>query len=106
MKSLKFHGYSDDTFGEYALTNDDVDNCASGTPIQCRLDSSDGSMIITGQYNRNKNGCWDIAIGQIDEDTPIPNWHMQFTAEGYSTILEVYVPDDTTLTWFDNMEEV
>ena len=106
MKLLKFYGYSDDTFGEYAVTNEDVDNCANGTPIQCRLDSSKGSMFVIGQYARNNNPCWDIAIGQADEDVPIPHWPMQFTAEGYSTVLEIGVPDDTTLTWFNNMEEV
>lgn len=35
MHTLKFHGYSDDTFGEYGVTNQDCDNCASGMPIQC-----------------------------------------------------------------------
>lgn len=30
MKALRFYGYSDDTFGEYAATNYDVDNCGSG----------------------------------------------------------------------------
>ena len=90
MKLLKFYGYSDDTFGEYAATNY----------------SSKGSMFVIGQYARNNNPCWDIAIGQADEDVPIPHWPMQFTAEGYSTVLEIVVPDDTTLTWFNNMEEV
>ncbi len=35
MRKLRFEGYSDDTFGEYGLTGDDVDNCASLEPIQC-----------------------------------------------------------------------
>ena len=30
---LRFEGYSDDTFGEYGVTNDDYDNSASGKPI-------------------------------------------------------------------------
>ena len=29
MRILKFHGYSDDTFGEYGETGQDVDNCGS-----------------------------------------------------------------------------
>ena len=106
MKALRFYGYSDDTFGEYASTNYDVDNCGSGNPIQCRLDSSEGSMLVIGQYARNDNPCWDIAIGQVDEDVPIPYWPMKFSSEGYTTVLEIGVPDDTTLTWFDNMEAV
>lgn len=29
MHILKFHGYSDDTFGEYGETGQDVDNCGT-----------------------------------------------------------------------------
>lgn len=29
MRMLKFEGYSDDTFGEYGVTNQDVDNCGA-----------------------------------------------------------------------------
>lgn len=32
---LKFEGYSDDTFGEYGVTGEDVDDCGSMEPIQC-----------------------------------------------------------------------
>jgi hypothetical protein len=34
MPTLRFEGYSDDTFGEYAHTNNDYDNCASGESIE------------------------------------------------------------------------
>ena len=30
MKTLKFMGYSDDTFGEYGVTNDDVNKVVGG----------------------------------------------------------------------------
>lgn len=30
MPTLRFEGYSDDTFGEVAYFEDDYDNCASG----------------------------------------------------------------------------
>lgn len=39
MKTLKFMGYSDDTFGEYGVTNEDVDNCGRGNPIQCVINA-------------------------------------------------------------------
>lgn len=32
MKRLEFYGCSDDTFGEYGVTGDDVDNCGSRYP--------------------------------------------------------------------------
>jgi hypothetical protein len=38
MKTLKFHGYGDDTFGEYGITGQDRDNCANEKPIQCVVD--------------------------------------------------------------------
>ena len=38
MRTLKFHGYGDDTFGEYGVTNQDCDNCANEKPIQCIVD--------------------------------------------------------------------
>lgn len=51
MKTLVFRGYSDDTFGEYGVTGDDVDTCASYKPVQCRIDSLSGSMLVVGQYS-------------------------------------------------------
>lgn len=108
MKTLVFYGYSDDTFGEYGFTNEDVDNCGSGNPIHIKLVSSEGAMVITGQYSRFDNGCWDIAVGQVDEDIPIPAWSMEFgTAEdGYSTLLRLTVPDDTRMSWYNDTEFV
>lgn len=105
MKQLRFYGYSDDNFGEESSNG--VDNCASLKPIQCKLVSSEGSMYVIGQYDRANNGCWDIGVCQVDEDIPIPDWEMKFSAkEGYSVILTITVPDDTILTWFDDMKEV
>lgn len=98
MKKLKFQGYSDDTFGEYKETGIDFDNCASGSPIRFRLDSSEGSMLVVGQYARLGTPCWVIGIGQVDEDVLIPDWEMRFSSEGYTTVLTMTVPDDTTLT--------
>ena len=38
MRKLRFEGYSDDTFGEYGLTGDDVENCDCSTnPMYCGL---------------------------------------------------------------------
>lgn len=39
MKTLKFMGHSDDTFGEYGTTMDDIDNAGSGEPIQCVIEA-------------------------------------------------------------------
>lgn len=108
MKVLEFYGSSDDTFGEYGLTNEDVDNCASYKPIMCKLVSTDGEMVVIGQYDRFRNGCWDIGVSQVDKHTPIPNWRMEFctASNGYSSLLRLVVPYDTRLIWYNNMEPV
>ena len=106
MKTLKFNGYSDDIFGEYHISDVEVDNCASGKPIQCKISSSEGELIVVGQYNRNKNGCWDVGISQVDEGVSIPCWPVRFSGEGYSAVLEIDVPDDAVLTFYNNMTEV
>ena len=50
MKTLKFYGYSDDTFGEFAETNVDYDTC--GEDIAVELIVSDGikRLSVIGRY--------------------------------------------------------
>lgn len=106
MITLKFRGYGDDTFGEYATTGIDIDNCASCKPIKCLLRAESGAVMITGQYDRFHKGCWDISISQVDDDTPIPKWDIRMYSEDYSAVLEVDAPDDVSYVWFDDEEEV
>lgn len=108
MKTLKFEGHSDDTFGEYAVTHEDIDNCASLKPIQCLITSSDGAMLIVGQYSSNHiSDCWVIGISMANDKTPLPEWPIRFktAASGYSPVLEVDVPDDFGLTWYSDGRE-
>ena len=106
MKTFKFEGYSDDTFGEYGVTNDDVDNCAKNAPIQCDVISSDGQLSVVGHYwiSPSPHGCWTIGIAPIDEDVKIPAWPVRFklSDEGYSPSMEIDAPDDAKLTWYSN----
>ncbi len=69
MKTLKFMGHSDDTFGEYGTTMDDIDNAGSGEPIQCVIEADGTALIVTGQYDRNGTGTWDIGISLLMSDT-------------------------------------
>lgn len=81
MRKLRFEGYSDDTFGEYGLTGDDVDNCASMNPIQCVVDCGEfGRLMVIGQYSKLScdNGCWMIGVSKVDEYDDFPDWYMQF----------------------------
>lgn len=102
MKKLKFMGHSDDTFGEYGVTNDDIDNCGSGEPIQCVVEAGNTALIVTGQYNRVGTGTWDIGISLKDEELSLPDWDIRVSFEGYTTVIEIDVPDDVELTWYDN----
>lgn len=101
MKTFKFQGYSDDTFGEYAITNEDYDNCASGKPIQFELKTPDGAgIVITGLYCNqiNKGDGWMIGVNTINEDKPI-DWEVSMNPshEGYRNQLIVIAPDDAEL---------
>lgn len=104
MKTLKFMGHSDDTFGEYGTTMDDIDNAGSGEPIQCVIEADGTALIVTGQYDRIGTGTWDIGISLQDEDLSYPDWDMRISFEGYTTVLEIDVPDDVELTWYNNGE--
>lgn len=100
MKTLKFHGYSDDSFGEYGLTETDHDNCASGAAITFQVSAEDKSVYVTGQYSRCGSGCWSVSVEPADEDN-LPDWPMRIYFEGYSTVIEIDVPDDTTVQYVE-----
>lgn len=58
-------------------------------------------MLISGWYA--DNGCWNFAVGQVDEETPLPKWPTSISqrhdrGEHYSTLLEVTAPAGSTLT--------
>lgn len=108
MATLRFEGYSDDTFGEYEHTHTDYDNCASGKPIQCLVEAGGQKMYVIGQYAHPTDGCWTIGITPYNEDTPIPDWDIRMCGIdcGYSPMLEMTVPDDVKLTWYSDGERV
>lgn len=109
MITLRFRGYSDDTFEVHAGTGTDVDslsggidNCASSEPIQCVITAGNTSLIVTGQYDRFGTGTWDIGISLYDEELSLPDWNIRTCFEDYSTVVEIDVPDDVELVWYDN----
>ncbi len=101
MKKLIFEGHSDDTFGEYGVTNIDHDNCSNGNPVTFLVKAWNGAAYITGQYSRYGNGCWGIDVSPVEEAV-LPNWPMQMHFSGYSTVLEVWVPDEFELSYVEN----
>ena len=96
MKTLKFYGYSDDTFGEYGVTDTDYDNCSSGESVTFKVTAHGKALFVTGQYSRNNTGCWDVGVS-IEDENNCPEWDMRIYFEDYSTVLEIDVPDDFTL---------
>lgn len=113
MRTLKFYGCGDDTFGEYGLTGEDVDNCASCEPIQCVIDCGEhGRLMAIGQYSRasNGNGCWMVGISKVEEYDEFPDWeiHAGYCAEvEYSAELFIEIPvGDFSLTWYRNGAKV
>ena len=106
MKTLIFKGYSDDTFGEYGVTNEDIDNCGSCAPIQCVINADGTGLIVTGQYDRAGTGTWDIGISLLDEEYSLPDWTIRTSFEGYTTVIEIDVPEDFTLIWYNDGERM
>lgn len=109
MKTFKFGGYSDDTFGEVTPRGDDYDNCASDTPIRWLLFSaSEGvGVVIVGQHApfEHADG-WLVGVAPHDptgEDLPIPPWPMRFEQpseriSSYTPVLVIDAPDDAELS--------
>lgn len=113
MHRLRFYGCSDDTFGEYGVTGDDVDDCGACEPIQCVIDCGyEGRLMVIGQYSlaSNKNGCWMIGVSKVDEQDEFPDWKImvEYCAEvNYSPALMVEIPrGNFELTWYRNGKKV
>lgn len=108
MTTLKFYGYSDDTFGEYGVTNQDVDNCASLKPIQCIVNCEGKRIMVVGQFSAASchNGCWLVGAIKVEESDEWPDWLVrlyQSDETPYSACLEIDLPShEFSLEWFNN----
>lgn len=109
MRRLKFYGCNDDTFGEYGVTDQDVDNCGSMEPIQCIVDcGQQGRLMVIGQYSKAScnNGCWMVGVSKVNEYEDFPDWDMQIMQSeesAYSTMLSIELPPgDFDLIWYKN----
>ena len=109
MKTLKFAGASDDTFGDEE-TGTDHDNCANGKPMVFRVLSSSVAegLFVWGQYSgrdwpASAPGCWVVGVQQLEEDVPLPGWPIRFETapNGYSPLLLIDAPDDVTVEYWN-----
>lgn len=101
-----FNGYSDDTFGEYGVTNDDYDNCASGKPIRWRLTDEQGNgLLVIGQYGCN-GADWLIGVEPLD-DGPLPPWPIRIEQSDvpYSPALIIEAPDRCSLVCLERSKD-
>ena len=117
MKTFRFEGYSDDTFGEVAVTHDDYDNCASGGRIEYLITAAsepDCGLLITGQYCPGNSGSWLIGIANHDpdgNDRPMPDWPARFIVNDrderyrFNPVLLIDVPDDAELRCLNRNED-
>ena len=94
-KTLRFFGHSDDTFGEYAVTRDDYDNCANEEPIRFLVEAGEDWLVVRGTYDRHGEGTWPIGVELAEEGAALPAWPIRLAREhSYSHALEIDVPDD------------
>jgi len=106
MKTLRFEGYSDDTFGELT-TREDYDNCASGEPIIFKVwsgQANDG-LYVFGQYCPGPLTGWMIGVGRLndDDDQHMPDWPIRLQSgidrdRSYSPQLIIDAPDDVIIS--------
>lgn len=100
MPTLRFEGYSDDTFGEVAHTKDDYDNCASGKPIEYLVldPSTKLGVVVTGQHCPGNSGSWLIGVANYNpaaDDVDFPRWPMRIEPQNYrnNPSLVIEAPD-------------
>jgi hypothetical protein len=101
MPTLRFEGYSDDTFGEVLHTQDDHDNCASGEPIEYLVQdpATGSSIVVTGQHCPGSSLGWMIGTANYRQcgEFKIPAWPMHFVPDGDSYALVIEAPEGVTL---------
>ena len=103
-RTLKFYGASDDLFEIDGTKGEEPDEigCFERVPtVKVAFDDETG-LFVTAHYAPNNSAAtWMIGISQIEEDMPLPDWPMRWSApggRGYSVELEIDVPDGVIVT--------
>ena len=102
-KLFSIYGASDDLIETEGVSGCDEYGAynVESTTFILNSPSTGASMKLVTRYNIN--GTWSTSIDMIDEDIPIPNWPIEISMapRGYSTLVEITVPDDTHLVKLD-----
>ena len=95
MQKAQFYGSSDDLI--------EISGVKGGDEYTISSDETNGKTITSfnlgGQMRIHViyDGCWSFAVGQVDEDIKLPDWPIRISQSkenGYSTCLEIDVPDN------------
>ena len=97
---IEFEGFEDgDEFGHYAR---DSEYIISGL----------GEDLCYVKASYGYNGVWRFALGPVEDEGPFPKWPISIrqgsreTGEnGYTTVIEIEIPDDVKLSVRDLSEK-
>jgi hypothetical protein len=95
MQIATFYGSSDDLVEVAGVSGADEFNVNSDLTPAITFNLG-GQMRVHAFYD----GCWSFAVGQVDEDLPLPLWPLrieQSPENNYSTQLTIECPDDVQL---------
>jgi hypothetical protein len=96
---IRIYGASDDLIEVEGCEGADEFNTYERGPVMWRGDlraPTGDAMRAYAPYD----GCWSIALGQANDDGPIPSWPITIAPApdtSYSTMAEVDAPDGTVL---------
>lgn len=93
---MKMYGASDDLIEVEGIPGSDEFEADGGNDLLM------GSFVVGGviRVRAIYDGCWSFSVGQVDEDVPLPEWPIslgQHPECDYSALLEIEVPDHTTI---------
>jgi len=89
MQTAKFYGASDDLIEVEGIKGGNEFNVIADGPHMASFNLG-GKMRVHAIYD----GCWSFAPAMVDESIPLPDWPIRVKQEGYTTVLEIDVPDD------------
>lgn len=102
---ITIYGSSDDLV--------EVDGCDEGPVGEFCCDRWQGDLAAPGGAEQMRvhcwlddDGCWQVGVGQVDEDYSLPGWPITITQApamnpqnaGYSALLTIDAPKGTRLT--------
>lgn len=88
------YGHSDDCCEIEGIVTDEI-GCYDRRVVVKVGDPAIGGCFVT----LHNNGLWEVNVGLMDEDVPVP-WPISVYAEhGYSMCCEIACPEGTPVSW-------